>query len=135
MIKKITPTSKSVVVYNHKPYRAIVIIATKNKDEYFCRLPLVKELAQINSYIVNTQPLAQAHTLVKTTEDVSPWDLLDPFPPDNYYDYGYLELDNKKGDLVFVSVQSGDETKVIFWETLSEEDKKLIEQANELFNK
>lgn len=46
--------------------------------------------------------------LLATGEKISPWDLLDPFPPANYYDYGYMELVTTKDDPHWKDLKTGD---------------------------
>ena len=101
---------KCLVVMKSLTRCLVIDEGTADKSSY--RLPLISEIssAVIKKYLL--APLKNNASLLLTDQEISPWDLLDPFPPNQYYDYAYMELNASKKDK--------------YWELLNEEDKELV---------
>lgn len=79
------------------------------------RLPRAGELSQAVLQGNDNKNFSERLVLLTTNEEISPWDLLDPFPPAHYNDYGYMELLETEDDPC--------------WKDLKTEDKHLIEKS------
>jgi hypothetical protein len=77
------------------------------------RLPKLTELDPAVLSKSEKHDLSDDLVLVLTDQEISPWDLLSPFPPPGYNDYGYMNLVQPAGDS---------------WENLNSEDKSLIQE-------
>ncbi|PIR61973.1 MAG: hypothetical protein COY81_02880 [Candidatus Pacebacteria bacterium CG_4_10_14_0_8_um_filter_43_12] len=101
-----------------KGYTRCFVIDESSADMLSHRLPLVGEISSevIKKYLL--VPLENNLSLLLTEEEISPWNLLDPFPPQQYYDYGYVELNAKAEDK--------------YWKLLNGEDKELVTNCQNL---
>ena len=108
------PKTRILVVMKDKSRCFVIDEGSDGKPLY--RLPQVGELLQAILQSNDKQNVGEQLVLLITNEEISPWDLLDPFPPANYYDYGYMEL-----------VKTEDDP---YWKDLKAEDKDLIEKGS-----
>lgn len=115
---------KCLIINNNE---CLIIVDKNMDDKYFCKLPL---LDNIKESIKNENKIIDVNdnfSILKTKDEISPWNLFDPFPPENYYDYGYLILKNKSGEFTSnTSDKPAEITTYRYWELLSINDKKLI---------
>lgn len=88
------------------------VIDAGSIDTTIYRLPL---LSEISREVIKKHSLSlvgnNLHLLITEEEQLSPWDLLDPFPPHNYHDFNHMELLKLEDDC---------------WELLNQGDKELI---------
>ncbi len=98
-----------------KSHRCLVIDSGSNNNPKY-RLPKAEEISyQVFRKAKKVNLISEAEAIITKTE-ISPWDLLDPFPTQDFYDYGYINLKNRS------------ETNR-YWHDLIEEDKILIQKV------
>ena len=126
---QIDTSLKVIIVSRRTPRRAMVVIVEDRLGEYYCRLPLLNEIEFDNKLIISQQ-LGDGFIILQTLEEISPWDGFKPFPPQNYVDYGYMELASKKGEMRIT--EEGAESQLGYWGNLSKQEKIFIEKSIQL---
>lgn len=91
----------------------ILVIIEDRENKSTSRLPLLSEIKQEITQKYQPQLLSNNLNIVLTDDEISPWDLFEPFPPSNYYDYSYLDLNPEKQESL---------------DNLSVEEQKLIKE-------
>lgn len=80
------------VIVEQNTARCLLIIQQKSEDKLVATLPLVEMLDLEKVQVVDEKQLSEEVVLLHTDREYSPWDLFKPFPPENYYDYGYIDI-------------------------------------------
>jgi hypothetical protein len=126
---------KPVLLFSsHKPARILVIITKTSKDGYQCRLPQVTEVSNTILSAYTVKSLDKTTLLVNTGDtEVAPWDLFDPFPPKNYFDYGYLDLKSKQGSTIINELENNQTFTFHFWRNLLQKEKHAVLTAEGYF--
>jgi hypothetical protein len=87
-------------------------------------LPLLSEVKKSVQLISQISKVNSDLVMLEAQEEISPWDLFDPFPPSNYVDYGYLEIKKKFGKFISSDIGvSNTKTTHVYWELLSDKEK------------
>lgn len=122
-------THKCLVVTDKKDRFLIVVEIDKNGN-YSTRLPFKEEIvADIVKKSVSEEKNNEL-LILNTHQEIDVWDLFTDFPPIGYSDYGYVNFDDKSGEVTTYWPEKPDEKTVYeYWKILKPEDKKLIEDA------
>lgn len=95
-----------------KGQKRCVVVNEGTYETPIYRLPKLSEIAKKISGQLSQQKLSSDLSLFLTDEEVSPWDLFEPFPPPNFVDYTFLDLLPKINIEVFRYLKSVDVEKI-----------------------
>lgn len=118
---------KCFITSDNNRYLLIIDLADIGGDSYTARLPVRSQILEevLNKSIVRST--LDNGILIKTDGDIGPWDLFKDFPPDNYWEYGYISSDITCSFFV-TKVSDNIKKEFKYWDILIEEDKILFEK-------